>query len=326
MKSKFSVILRAGISVGLVVFLLWSMRSHFPRIADTLAQTNLLIFSLAVGFFLFNIIIASFRLNLLFVGEGISMPPGKIIQLSFIGFFFNNFMPTAVGGDIVKAYYVHKETGKTAKSFISVFMDRFIGLFSFVCLGAFALLLSWKTIDGELKNIVLIFALGGIAGFFIILNTHVAKVMLSFFSKLKLWNLGERLSRVYRAVHEYRNKKNVILKVMGISLITQSIYFSIIYFLSVSIAANVPLKTVFLIMPVVSVVSMLPSLGGLGLREGAMVALFGPVIGAEAAFSISILLLVTLLIASLIGGFIYLFASQFKIKKAEISKIESYSV
>ncbi|MGB2705582.1 MAG: lysylphosphatidylglycerol synthase transmembrane domain-containing protein, partial [Candidatus Omnitrophota bacterium] len=254
------------------------------------------------------------------------IPFGRVIQLSFIGFFFNNFMPTAVGGDIVKAYYANKQTKETAKSFISVFMDRFIGVISFVLLAVFALFLSWANINEMLKKTVLIFALAGTAGLFVILNPAPAKVIFNVLSRLKLWNIGGRLTRAYMAVHEYRKKKALIFAVIGVSLISQSIYFTVVYLLAKSLGANLLLVTVFLVMPIVSLVSMLPSLGGLGLRESALLVLLGPVIGSDNAFSVSILLLATLLILSLIGAAIYVSAAQFRIGRADIAKLEPYSV
>ena len=326
MKAKISIILRVAVSIGFIGFLLWTMKPHFSRIADTLSRTNLLLFSLGVGLFSSNVILFSVRLQLLFAGEGLKVPFGRVIQLSYIGFFFNNFMPTAVGGDIVKAYYSYRQTGEAAKSFIAVFMDRFIGLFSFVAIGALALLLSWKEVDIVLKKIVLIFAICGVAGFLVILNSTIANILFKIFSKIKVWNLGERLSKVYKAVHEYTNKKRLILAVMGVSAVSQCIYFTVIYILAKSLGTNPLLLTVFMIMPVVSVVTMMPSLGGLGLREGAILALFGPVIGSDNAFALSVLVLATLLVTSLIGGLIYATASQFRIKAKEMSKMKGYSI
>ncbi|UCD55611.1 MAG: flippase-like domain-containing protein [Candidatus Omnitrophota bacterium] len=326
MKGKIGLILRVGISVGLIAFLLWSMRDHFPRIAGTLGRTAPILFVLAVLFFIFDVgLVLPLRLKLLFTGEGLAIPFSRIIQLTYIGYFFNNFMPTAVGGDIVKAYYVYKQTNQKAKSFISVFMDRFVGLFSFVFIAIIALFFSWENIDLILKKIVLVFSLFFVIAFLFILNSAIAKVILNALSRFKLWNIGEKLSKVYRAVHEYRNKKSIILIAIGISAAAQSIYFSMIYLLARSLGAEIPVMTVFLLMPIISVVSMLPSLGGLGLREGAIVVLFGPLIGSDNAFSISILLLAILLIVSLAGAVIYITASQFRIKEA-ITEIESYSV
>jgi len=326
MKSKFLVILRVAISVGLIAFLVWTMRSHLPRIASTLARTNLWIFASAILLFLFNISTMSVRLKILLAGEGLNIAYGRIVQLSFIGFFFNNFMPSAVGGDVVKAYYAYRQTNEGAKSFIAVFMDRFIGLFSFVAIALVAVLLSWENIAFALKKVILIFAGVSAISLLITLNSSAAKVILKVFSKLRLWNVGEKLSRIYRAVHEYRERKALVFAVFGISFVAQSIYFATVFLCAMSLGAELPVKSVLIIMPIVSVVSMLPSLGGLGIREGAMVVLFGPIIGSDNAFSLSILILAMLLIASLVGGLMYVFAAQFKIKKEELSKLGAYSV
>jgi len=314
------------VSISLLGILVWTARGHFSRIAETLIRTDLALFLLAIGLFIFNVLILSLRLNLLFRGEGLIFSLGKVLQLSFIGYFFNNFMPTAVGGDIIKAYYVHKQTRKTTKAFIAVFMDRFIGLFSFICIAVLALLFSWQRIDFALKKIILIFGLAGIAVFILIMNDRIAKTLLKVFSKFKIWNIGEKVSKIYRAVHEYKNKKGLIVGVIGMSIVCQCLYFTVVYLLAKALGADIMLGTIFLIMPVVSVISMLPSLGGLGLREGAIVGLFGPIMGTGIAFSLSILILAALLSLSLIGGIIYAFAAQFKIKGEELSKLERYNV
>ena len=326
MKPKLALWLRILVSVGLVAVLLWSMRGHLPYICVTLAKTNLFLFSAAVLLFVTATILIAFRLRLVFLGEGLRIAFGRVIQLTFIGYFFNNFMPTAVGGDIVKAHYAHKETGKTAKSFVSVFMDRFIGLFSFVALGVLALLVSWESIDPYLRKIVLAFALLAIIVLLSVLNRVIARFVLNALSRFKLWNMGEKLSKIYRAVHEYRNKKMLILTAMGVSLVSQSLYFLTVYLLNRSLGTNLPLNAVFLIMPIVSVISMMPSLGGLGLQEGAIVVLFGPSIGNDNAFSVSILLRVVLLLVGLIGAAIYVSAAQFRIQKETISSLKTHSV
>ena len=323
MRGRISLILRVFVSAGLVIFLLWSMRGRFAEIAGTLTKTNLLLFSSVVLLFIIDIaLILSLRLKLLLAGEGLDIPFVRIIQLSYIGYFFNNFMPSAVGGDVVKAYYTYKHTNQKSKSFIAVFMDRFIGLFSFICIAVTALFFSWANIDLVLKKIILAFTLFFVIAFLIVLNNTLARVILKALSKFKLWNIGEKLSKIYRSVHEYRNKKSIILMVIGVSAVAQGIYFFMIYLLARSLGAELPLLAVFLLMPIISVVSMLPSLGGLGLREGAMVILFGPLIGADNAFSVSILLLATLLIVSLVGAVIYVTASQFRIKRVDMSKFQ----
>jgi uncharacterized membrane protein YbhN (UPF0104 family) len=58
-------------------------------------------------------------------------------------------------------------------------------------------------------------------------------------------------------------------------------------------------------MPIVVFISMVPSIGGLGIREGAIVAFFTPFVGRENAFAVSLLMLASLFFLSVIGGVVY---------------------
>lgn len=314
-KGKILLGLRIAISFGLVALLLLGMRDKLPEIVKAVTRTDLLLFSLAVLIFVLNIIVISYRLQLVFVGEGLKIPFIKVVQLSFVGFFFNNFMPTAVGGDIVKAYYTYTYTNKIGKSFIAVFMDRFIGLISFVIIALFVLLISWGDIGVDVRKIILMFSAFGLLCLVVFLNRKISKWVLIFLSKIGFLKLGEKLSKIYTMIHEYRNKKNIIFAVIAVSLIAQSIYFLTVNILGYSLDVKIGVMNLFLIMPIVSLVSMLPSIGGLGLREGAIVLFFGSIIGREKAFTVSLLLLGVLLIISLIGGIIYIVSPQFRIRR-----------
>jgi hypothetical protein len=76
---------------------------------------------------------------------------------------------------------------------------------------------------------------------------------------------------------------------------------------------------ILLRVPIISTLSLLPSINGLGFREGSTVVMFGPMIGKENAFAVSILWLLVLLITSLVGGIIYGLSPQFKIKLKEMN-------
>ena len=89
---------------------------------------------------------------------------------------------------------------------------------------------------------------------------------------------------------------------------------------ALSIGSRIPIKDLLIKMPIVSMMSLLPSINGLGLREGSTVVLFGPLIGSDKAFAMSILWLLVLLCISIMGGLIYAFSSQFKIRMKEIDE------
>ncbi len=319
MKKKSGPFIRFFISISLLGLLLWFMRGKYSEVAAQLKQTNLMLFFSASLLFCANIAFITLRLEAILIGENIRMPFIRLMELNYIGYFFNNFMPSAVGGDIVKAYYTGVHTQKKAKSYVSVFMDRFTGLFSFAFIAFIAVLLSWKTIvDPVIKKSLLIFVALCVFAAIISLNVKIAKVISRILSKIRFMDIGDKLTKIYSILHNYRNKKALLFKTFIVSLVAQISYFAVVYILFKSVNLEISFKNILIVMPIVSVITMLPSIGGLGLREGAIVALFGPMVGSEKAFGISILLLATLFLISAIGGIIYLTSPQFrgvKIKK-----------
>ena len=65
---------------------------------------------------------------------------------------------------------------------------------------------------------------------------------------------------------------------------------------------------------------MLPSINGLGVREGAYVLLLGGIVGKEKAFALSILWLAVVMSLSLLGGLIYMLAPRLGTRWSKIEE------
>ena len=307
MKNKISTLIRISISFGLLGLLFWIMRGEIRSIWGIISKSDPKYIIAAACFLLVNVTLLSYRMKIIFLGENLEITLGESLQLTLIGYFFNNFMPTAVGGDIVKAHYAAHANREKIKSYASVLMDRFIGLYTFLVVAAVALVVDWgRSQFAVVRPVVFCLLIVGIAGFVIATNRTVAQFMERFFAKLKMFRLGERLNAVYNIVHDYRNRQDVVLRAFLVSIIGQSIYFFIVYLFFISLGQRISLGYIFLIMPVVTFISMIPSVGGLGVREGAIVTFFAPIAGKEAAFAASLLLLFGLLFISVLGGGVYL--------------------
>ncbi len=321
MKVKLGLALRFFISILLLGLLLWFMRGKYNMILAELRCTNLLLFFSAFLLFCANIIFVTLRLETILIGENIRMPFVRLMELNYIGYFFNNFMPSAVGGDIIKAYYTGLITNQKAKSYISIFMDRLTGLFSFAFIAFIAILFSWNRVaNPAIKKSVLTFVTLCVFVAIISLNVKIAKVISKILSKISFMNIGDKLMKIYSILHNYRNKKALLFKTFIISLIAQVSYFTVVYILFKSVNLGISFKSILLVMPIVSVICMLPSIGGLGLREGAIVALFSPMVGSGKAFGVSVLLLAILFLISTVGGIIYLSSPQFRGVKIKETK------
>ncbi len=307
MKNKVSTIIRLVVSFGLLGLLFWLMRREVHSIWRILLDSDLRFLAIAFFTFLINLSFLAWRLKIIFLGEDLDLTFMGALQLTFIGYFFNNFMPTAVGGDIIKAHYAANINKQRVKSYASVLMDRFIGLYSFVVIAAVALIVDQGRFGIEAVRFIVFFLLVfGFVGAVIATNKRIANFMGGVFTRLKMFRLGEKLNSVYQIVHDYRNRPGVVVKSFLMSIGAQSFYFLIIYLFFRSLGTNMNIGNIFLIMPVVTVISMVPSVGGLGVREGAMVAFFAPLAGRETAFAVSLLLLLGLFLISFVGGVIYL--------------------
>lgn len=306
MKGGLFSFLRIVVSVSLLALLFWFMRGDISSIWVTIKGSDLRYIALGLALLLLNVYILAYRLKIIFKGEDLSLNMKEAVQLTYIGYFFNNFMPTAVGGDIVKAHYAGQANSKKLQSYASVFMDRFIGLYSFLIVAAVALLVDQGRFQVKMIR-PLVFALlaAGVAGFIVATNTTIARGMERFLKNLKLLQLGEKLHAVYSIVHDYRNRVDIVVKSIVVSVAAQSVYFVVVWLFFLSLGYRVSMGNIFLIMPVVTFISMLPSIGGLGVREGATVAFFSSIVGKEASFAASLLLLAGLFFLSLIGGLVY---------------------
>ncbi|MDP3789151.1 MAG: lysylphosphatidylglycerol synthase transmembrane domain-containing protein, partial [Candidatus Omnitrophota bacterium] len=129
-KTIISGILRFTISIVLMAVLIYFMRDSLPSMMATLRQTSLYFFAVGAAIYTLSILIASLRLRIFLRLQGIKMRVRDVFRVNLIGYFFSSFLPTSIGGDIVKAIYISRESGKKTQAYISIFIDRFIGMFT----------------------------------------------------------------------------------------------------------------------------------------------------------------------------------------------------
>lgn len=93
---------------------------------------------LAVALSLASTFLNAHRWQLLAAAVGLEKSLLKLVQFCFVGLFFNLFLPSTVGGDFSRCYYLSKGTGKYVNAFYSVLADRTVGiavLFLFASVG-----------------------------------------------------------------------------------------------------------------------------------------------------------------------------------------------
>jgi len=307
-KSKLLFVLRFLISFGLLLGLLWMMRNNVSNIISILKESDKKFFILALCVSMPMTLLLAYRLKLLMLGQVISLPIKDIISLTFIGYFFNNFLPTAVGGDLAKAYYASKKTNNKVGSYAAVLTDRLCGVIAILLIALTGIIFMGSG-----------FKYGKIAGVIMAMSFALALLMMFLLSKKGLVGneipmragilstIRAKISKLYNAISLYRHSPWILVQSVLISLLSQSCAILSIWFFILFLGGDMHLIRLFLVIPLVWAISMLPSLNGLGVREGAFVYFLKSDIGMDMAFTVSLLWLGVIILYGIIGGIINLF-------------------
>lgn len=319
MNKNLSFILKFVVTIGVISLLYTLVKDDLPQLALSLRTVNR--FYLVAGFvvFFFSTLITAQRLGLIFSIQGIGLKTKELVALTFIGFFFNSFLPTGIGGDVIKAHFTAKKfQEKKIEIYISVLADRVSGLFAMLSISFVAMLI----VGGNLVALKTKLLIAGLFILMILVFIIMTKkgiiqrfgFLMAIFRKLKIDSLAKRS---YQVFNDFKNHKKISLKIMLISFVSQFVLTLSCFVLakSLNIQSNFVMFIVFV--PLTSIVSLVPSLGGIGPREGAFIILFSPIIGLVGATALALVWLAYYWLVNLIGGIVYLFSSyrNFESKK-----------
>ncbi len=317
---KLKLILKIIISFSLIFYIIYTIGPY--RILDHIIKIDRFYFSISIFLTVINVLLSSKKWQVLLRAKGEKQNFLNVCKLYYIGTFFNMFLPTNVGGDIIKAHKMSKISKKSIEAYSSVFMERFLGLIAIISLATISTTLYF----GELPKrvIVLIYSvflpLIFISTSLILwkkITVHLENFLKSLFGRFNPFSLKERSTKILRSINEYAEKKEALIKALSISLIFHIVLILSYYIIGLSININISLYHFFIIIPITHILLFLPiSIRGIGVRE-VLYAYFFTQVGATGAQAVSLSLLVQLLgvISSIIGGFIYLHSKIKKMKE-----------
>ena len=217
----------------------------------------------------------------------------------FKGMFFNQGLPTSIGGDAVRMLDVAKLGFRKRDALYGVMVDRIIGLGALLSLTLLAYLLSPNMLPKPVHRPILMIISLGAAGFFGIYIIHYF-TWLNRFPKLTVINtIAQRL-------HQALSFRRILLVVASLLIP----FLALLGFFATGWALGLEysLMTYFALVPPALLLTVVPiSVAGWGVREGALVSLFS-LIGADktAVLMMSLLYGITLIIVSLPGLITYL--------------------
>jgi uncharacterized protein (TIRG00374 family) len=234
-------------------------------------------------------------------------------RLVMIGLFFNQILPSGLGGDAVRVWLLARGGSRLRTAFLSVAADRIFALSAVVlCMAAFLPLL----LRGPAGAPVVVLSLGGAAGIAVVLGLDRVLGGVAAVVPRRVFQLAEK--RAGRALDVLRDLAGVLrmvlrawpdgLVVLGISVVNQLALGWIVYFIARRLHVEIGLVTVIALFSPALLLSMMPvSLGGWGVREAALVWLLGTAhVPQDAALAISLLFGLVTTAAGLPGGVLWL--------------------
>lgn len=223
------------------------------------------------------------------------------VQSYFKGTFFNQVLPSSIGGDAVRIIDLTHKGYDKKDSFYGVFVDRIVGLVGLLVLNLIATSLFFGTFDDSFSMLIMLITFGGISGFLALFYLN----KISFLANYKLLNLFHRLAN---RLNQLYTSKLTLIKHIIISVGVHILSILTLYALALSIDFHMPIEIFLIALPPVFLLTIIPiSLAGWGIREGAMVGIF-MLIGADETkvLAMSILYGILLIISSLPGSYYWI--------------------
>lgn len=288
--------------------LMWWVLKH-ARIGDLMEEiSSARIEWLLAGFAActLGVVFGAWRWQILLASQNRRVGLRYLFGSYMIGLFFNNFLPSTIGGDVVRAAGAKKKGGGTLTEHLTVVLvERMIGLFATLTFGGLAALTGVAgQLDSRLPLVLGAALLVSMAGIYLAISRKVRRRILPLVDRLPIRFVRETLGKMLGAFELFSQARPSLVLNFLLSLTFQFLLIVHFWLIQFAFGQDVPFVTFLVVVPLVFCVMMLPiGINGLGVREGAFVWLMRHAgMQADAALAISLATYAVAVTQGLIGG------------------------
>lgn len=301
MRKHLGTILK--ISITLLALLYVSTQVDFADIGQRLLQANL--GWVLVGFLLFNLslVVRAYRWLVLLRGIGSPIQFARLVSLYFAANFFNSVLPSGFSGDVVRAVEAAQDvSARTAAG--TVLVDRATGLLALFLIGLAALPFRPDNFPNRLLWQTTAVCLIGLVGGFVLLEGRLVRAAGRLVPGF-LQPVWQKVDGVITAVQACG--WTAVWQAMGISVLFNLMQVAWFTAAGLALGYAVPLTHYFLVIPFLSLAILLPSIGGLGIREGLAPLLFASTgLSSEQAVALTLLVFAIERLSGFLGAPVYI--------------------
>lgn len=272
------IVAQVALGVGIVAYLVWANHAELLGLWQQPKRWGFMLAGLLIT--LGAILLTFLRWYLLIWAQGLPFGVRDGLRIGFIGYLFNQLIPGAVSGDLVKAVLLAREQERRTVAISTVVIDRIVGMYALALVAGLASLVFWRNLRDEptLRTIgmwVMVVVGVGTLGFGMLFTPLLYRGR--WVDRLGRLPVGGGLIReVLSAMGVYHSKQRVVLLAVAMSVLVHLGLVSALY--STAWALKSPpwsVETHYLMAPVGLTINAIPlTPGGVGVGEGAMQELF----------------------------------------------------
>lgn len=301
--SKSTITLTLKIVVSVVLLAVMASRIDIGKATQTMLSADPGRLILSVAIVLAVIALGAVRWKLISDAENPSLALPIATRVMFIGWFFNQALPSTVGGDVVRGHLLWHDHHDKARFVNAIVIDRLIGLFVILILVTALLPRTIEIIgDGPQGKAVIALTIIGYICYALALSADIVLARLTPFPALARMLQG--FSKSFRRIVA---SPALFAKILIVALAYQLAWLYAIYLVFDAVGAGATIVDVLVLMPAIQLITSLPiTYAGWGLREQSVVFAFALVgVGAPEALAASILMGLSWIVAGLPGAILW---------------------
>jgi uncharacterized protein (TIRG00374 family) len=307
-RRTFSFVLKLLFSLAVLAFFIIHSKISFAEIGFKLRTVLWPWLVAAFSLHGLGLLISAYRWQILARVQGDDIPLIYLVKSYLVGTFFNNFLPTRFGGDIVRIWDGSKFSRSIVKSSAIVAVERLTGI---IVLFVFALAASLFRLEMARRVPViwaaLLLGLAGLAAIVLFFLPPARRLLAKLPERGFLRTLKHKVISFRTTVIRYKESPRAFSRATAWAFLLQVnviVYYALI---GRALAMFIPFPDYFVFIPIVLLIQIIPvSINGLGVREGTYIEIFRFYgIPPETALSFSIIEIAFGFAVGLAGAVIY---------------------
>jgi len=306
---KRTALLAAKIAVSLALLAYLLSTTDLAALNQRVHGGDTLLLAAAIALQSLTTLLSIWRWRLLLKAQGYPAPMRHLSASYLVATFFNNFLPSNIGGDVIRVRDSSLLTGSTTTSLAVVAVDRILGLSALYLLALTAYTLGGPLVRHLAGATPVLVGLGLVFTVlaYIFFRPGTARRLMSASRLASLPWARERFETVQSAVHVFRERLGAIWAAFLASVVLQALVVCYYYSVARALRISLPLSVCFLMVPLCSLVQTVPiSFNGWGVRETVFIVYFGQIgLTRDSALAFSLVGAGLIGILSLFGAVIW---------------------